>query len=129
LKYSDDTNFRQTIEKQLNKVESSHKLGKAISICNDHAFLNGDKEDQEIAEGCRRLIKNILMCWNYIYLQEKKDAETDEDKKQEIIHGVRNGSIMWWSHFNFNGEFDFSDEKMADSVGFKIPKKTPPEEG
>ncbi|MDP1974491.1 MAG: Tn3 family transposase, partial [Alphaproteobacteria bacterium] len=55
LKYSDDHNFRQTIEKQLNKVESSHKLGKAISICNDHAFLHGDKEDQEIAEGCRRL--------------------------------------------------------------------------
>lgn len=123
LKYSDDPNFRQIIEKQLNKVESSHKLGNAISICNDHAFLQGDKEDQDIAEGCRRLIKNILMCWNYIYLQEKKDAEKYEEKKQEIIEGVRNGSIMWWSHFNFNGEFDFSDEKMMDSIGLTILKE------
>jgi hypothetical protein len=39
-------------------------------------------------------------------------VETDESKKQEIIDGVRKGSIMWWSHFNFNREFDFSDEKM-----------------
>lgn len=129
LKYSDDPTFRQAIEKQLNKVESSHKLGKAISICNDHAFLNTDKEDQETAEACRRLIKNALICWNYIYLQMKKDAEMDEDKKKEIIEGVKNGSIMWWGHFNFNGEFDFSDEKMADSVGFKIPKKVHPKAG
>ena len=62
LKYSDDSEFRQSIEKQLNKVENSHKLGKAISVCNDHSFLHGEKEDQEIAEGCRRLIKNSLVC-------------------------------------------------------------------
>jgi TnpA family transposase len=129
LKYSHDPDFRQSIEKQLNKVESSHKLGKAISVCNDHAFLHGEKEDQDIAEGCRRLIKNILMAWNYTYLKTKIDEETDEERKQELIDGVKNGSIMWWGHFNFNGEYDFSDEKMVDSIGLKVPKKTPLEGG
>jgi TnpA family transposase len=129
LKYSDDPDFRQSIEKQLNKVENSHKLGKAISICNDHAFLHGEKEDQDIAEGCRRLIKNILMAWNYTYLKTKIDEETEEERKQELINGVQKGSIMWWGHFNFSGEFDFSDEKMVDSIGLKLPKKIPAEGG
>ena len=59
----------------------------------------------------------------------KKDAELNEDRKQEIVDGVRKGSIMWWGHFNFSGEFDFSDEKMLDSIGLKIPKKSALEEG
>jgi len=37
-----------------------NKLAKAISLGNDHALLQGEKEEQEIAEGCRRLIKNAL---------------------------------------------------------------------
>jgi TnpA family transposase len=126
LKYTDDMEFRQSIEKQLNKVEGSHKLTKAISIGNDQAFLQGEKEDQEIAEGCRRLIKNAVICWNYTYIQKEIDSEVNDERKNELIDAVRNGSVMRWSHFNFNGEFDFSDEKMIDSVGLEVPKKTPP---
>ncbi len=125
LKYVDDPQFRQSIEKQLNKVEGSHKLSKAISLGNDHAFLQGDKEDQEIAEGCRRLIKNTLMCWNYLYLSKEIKEETDEERKRELIEVIQNDSIMRWSHFNLGGEYDFSDEKMVDSVGLKVPKKQP----
>jgi TnpA family transposase len=125
LKYVDDPPFRQSIEKQLNKVEGSHKLSKAISLGNDHAFLQGDKEDQEIAEGCRRLIKNTLMCWNYLYLSKEIKEETDEERKRELIEVIQNDSIMRWSHFNLGGEYDFSDEKMVDSVGLKVPKTQP----
>lgn len=124
LKYTDDPVFRQSIEKQLNKVEGSHKLSKAISIGNDHAFLQGEKEDQDIAEGCRRLIKNAVICWNYTYLHMEISSETNEERKKELIDGIRNGSVMRWSHFNFNGEFDFSDEKMIDSIGLEVPEKT-----
>lgn len=126
LKYVDDPEFRQSIEKQLNKVEGSHKLSKAISIGNDHAFLQGEKEDQDIAEGCRRLIKNAVICWNYTYLHREINSENNEERKKELIDGIRNGSVMRWSHFNFNGEFDFSDEKMIDSIGLEVPKNTPP---
>jgi TnpA family transposase len=83
LKYVDDLPFRQAIEKQLNKVEGSHKLSKAISLGNDHAFMQGDKEDQDIAESCRRLIKNIIICWNYLYLAKEISEETDEVRKNE----------------------------------------------
>ena len=125
LKYVDDPEFRQSIEKQLNKVEGSHKLSRAISLGNDHGFLQGEKEDQEIAEGCRRIIKNSLICWNYLYLSLKINEENDEERKSELIDSTRKGSIMRWGHFNLHGEYDFSDEKMVDSIGLKVPKKSP----
>ena len=123
LQYVDDLEFRQSIEKQLNKVEGSHKLAKAIAIGNDHAFLQGDKEDQDIAEGCRRLIKNVLMYWNYLYLSKEIIKEKSEERKLLLIEAIKNGSMMRWSHFNLAGEYDFSDEKMIDSVGLSTPKK------
>lgn len=122
LKYIDDPEFRQAIEKQLNKIESSQKFSKAISFGHNHEFIQSEKEDQEIAEGCRRLIKNALICWNYLYLAQQLAYMKDDDKKQELLNALRHGSIMTWGHFNLHGEFDFSDERMHDSIGLATPK-------
>ena len=35
------------------------------------------------------------------------------------------GSVITWKHFNLHGEFDFSDEKMIDSIGLTLPKNHP----
>jgi hypothetical protein len=115
----------KSIEKQLNKVESSHKFAKAISFGHNHEFIQGEKEDQEIAEGCRRLIKNAIVCWNYLYLSRELNAQHDEERKAELIDAIRNGSVMTWEHINLHGEYDFSDEKMLDSVGLAGPKNQP----
>ncbi len=77
LRYIDDVEFRQAIEKQLNKIESSNKFSKAVALGNSQKFAYGEKVEQEIAEGCRRLIKNAIVCWNYMYLSQKI-AEEDE---------------------------------------------------
>lgn len=69
------------------------------SDTNDHVFSQGEKEDQDIAEGCRRLIKNTLIGWNYLYLTK------------ELMEAIRNDSVTRWSHFNLQGEYNFSDEK------------------
>jgi hypothetical protein len=29
------------------------------------------KEDQEMAEACKRFIKNTIICWNYLYLSQE----------------------------------------------------------
>ena len=125
LRYVDDPGFRQAIEKQLNTVEGSHKFAKAISFGHNHAFIQGAKEDQEIAEGCRRLIKNAIVCWNYLYLSRELGAQDDEGRKAELIDAIRNGSVMTWEHINLHGEYDFSDEKMLDSVGLVGPRNQP----
>jgi hypothetical protein len=31
-------------------------------------------------------------------------------------------SIITWRHINFHGEYDFSEEKLKDSVGFDLPE-------
>jgi hypothetical protein len=101
---------------------SSQKFSTAISFGHNHEFLQSEKEDQEIAEACRRLIKNAIICWNYLYLSRLYAAMPDEGKKEQLLNAIRNGSIATWRHFNLHGEFDFSDEKMLDSVGLAIPQ-------
>lgn len=122
LKYRDDHEFRQAVEKQLNKGEGANKFSKAISFGHNNEFIQSEKEDQEIAEGCRRLIKNAIVYWNYLYLSRELAAEKNEERKAELIEAIRNGSAATWKHFNLHGEFDFSDERMVDSIGLAPPK-------
>jgi len=84
--------------------------------------MQSEKEDQEIAEACRRLIKNAAVCWNYLYLSQELATEKNEKRRAELIEAIRNGSVATWKHFNLHGEFDFSDERMVDSMGLEVPK-------
>jgi TnpA family transposase len=126
LKYVDDVEFRQAIEKQLNKVESSNKFSRAVSYGHNQEFIQSEKEDQEIAEGCRRLIKNAIICWNYLYLARELDRQPDQGHREALLDAMRNGSVGAYGHFNLHGEFDFSPERMVDSIGLWFPKKPAP---
>jgi TnpA family transposase len=123
LKYSDNLEFRQGIETQLNKGEGSQKFSRAVSFGHNQEFIQSEKEDQEIAEGCRRLIKNAIVCWNYLYLSRELAAEKNEKRRAELIEAIRHGSAVTWQHFNLHGEFDFSDERMVDSMGLAASPK------
>jgi TnpA family transposase len=125
LKYYDDCPFRQSIEAQLNKVEGSNKFSKAVSFGHNDEFIQSEKEDQEIAESCCRLIKNAIVCWNYLYLSRELTSEKNDERKAKLLEAIQNGSVVTWAHFNLHGEFDFSDEKMQDSVGLLLPKNSP----
>jgi Tn3 transposase DDE domain-containing protein len=118
----DHLQLRQAIEKQLNKGEGSNKFSKAVSFGHSHEFIQGEKEDQEIAEACRRLIKNAIVCWNYLYLSRVLAEEKNEERRTVLLEAMRNGSAATWAHFNLHGEFDFSDERMVDSMGLTPPK-------
>jgi hypothetical protein len=127
LEYEDDLGLRQAVEKQLNKVEGSNKFARAISFGHNQEFIQGEKEDQEIAEGCRRLIKNAIVCWNYLFLSRELALEKNEERRAELLEAIRNGSVVTWRHFNLHGEFDFSDERMVDSVGLAATQNAPRE--
>ena len=117
LRYIDILHLRQAIEKQLNKGETANKLSRAVSFGNNQEFLSGEKIEQEIAEGCRRLIKNAIICWNYLYLTQKIAQTEGKELREELIMAIRNGSMFTWGHVNLHGEYDFSDSKLSDSVG------------
>lgn len=125
LRYVDMLDFRRAIEKQLNKSESSNKFSKAVSFGNNHEFLQGEKLEQQIAEACKRLIKNSIVCWNYLYLTQIIANEADPQRRDELFETVRRGSVATLQHLNLHGEYDFSDAKMMDSVGLELtPKNT-----
>lgn len=68
-----------------------NKFSKAISFGHNHEFIQGEKEDQEIAEACRRLIKNAVVCWNYLYLSRVLAEEKNEELRAALLEAVRNG--------------------------------------
>ena len=119
LKYLDDAAFRQAIEKQLNKIESAQKFSRAISFGHGQEIIQADKTEQDLAEGCRRLIKNAIICWNYLYLTQQLQEAQTEERRAGLIAAIKNGSVVSWQHINLHGEYDFSDEKLRDSVGLK----------
>ena len=102
LRYIDEVDLRQAIEKQLNKVEHSHNFTRAVSVGNPKELLETEKQEQEIAEGCKRLIKNCIICWNYLYLIQKLSDSDDPDYRAALLD-----------------EYDFSEEKLQDTVGIK----------
>ena len=122
LRYIDIVELRQTIEKQLNKGESVNKFSRALSFGNNQEFLSGEKVEQEIADSCRRLIQNAIICWNYLYLTQKIASAESEAERLELLAAVRSGLVARWQHVNLHGEYDFSAEKLSDSVGLQFPK-------
>lgn len=114
LDYIDDLELRQAIEKQLNKIENSNKFNKAVCV-GEEEFQQGTKEEMDVVDGCRRLIKNALICWNYLYLSKKINDEESVGRKQQMIASIRAGSIVTWKHFNLEGFYDFADEQVKDS--------------
>jgi hypothetical protein len=82
------------------------------------------QSDQEIAEACKRLIKNCIICWNYLYLSQKLAEIDDPVKREEFLEAMAHGSAAAWEHVNLLGEYDLSEETFKDSVGIKPPKLT-----
>jgi len=121
LRVVDELELRQAVEKQLNKGENTQQFSRAVGFGHSQDFLYGDKIAQEIAEGCRRLIKNAIVCWNYLYLSQKISAEPDETRRQAMLRAIQNGSVASWGHLNLHGEYDFSDDRLQDSIGFQWP--------
>jgi len=116
LKYIDDVGLRQAIEKQLNKLESSNRLAKAVYFGNNQEFQYSTKEEQLISEGCKRLIENAIICWNYLYLTQRIFNCENKQEKDLLIKSIKNKSVVAWNHINLHGEYNFSQELFTHSL-------------
>jgi TnpA family transposase len=121
LRYIDEVELRQAIEGQLNKIEHAHRFTRAVSVGSPREFIQAEKQEQEIAEGCKRLIKNCIVCWDYLYLSQKLAETTDPEARERLLAAIANGSVVSWQHINLLGEYDFSEEKLKDTVGIRPP--------
>jgi TnpA family transposase len=124
LRYLDDPALRQAIEKQLDRIEHVHRFTRAVSVGNPREFLQAEKHEQELAEACKRLVKNSIICWNYLYLAQQLADTEDATGRAAFVDAVAHGSAVAWQHINLLGEYDFSEEKLQDSVGIRPPVLT-----
>jgi len=124
LQVIDNPVLRQAIEKPMDRIEHVPRFTRAISVGSPREFLQGEKEDQELEEACKRLIKNCIICWNYLYLSQKLEEITEPADREALLDAVAHGSAAVWRHLNLLGESDFSDKQLRDSVGFRLPKLT-----
>jgi TnpA family transposase len=122
LKYIDDLGLRQSIEKQLNKVENSNKFSDAIFFANNQEFQVETQEEQEVIEHCKRLIENSIICWNYLYLSKIIVKTEKKEEKEKLIEAIRNGSIIFWKHINVFGEYDFTERTLKNFNEILFPK-------
>ena len=72
------------------------------------------------------LIPHALATAGFAYPRERfllsVGARGSPPGRRRFRQAIANGSIVSWQHINLLGEYDFSDDKLEDSVGIKPPK-------
>jgi TnpA family transposase len=122
LRYIDELELRQAVEKQLNIIELSNKFSKAIMFGNNQEIQHSSKEEQDLVVGCQRLIQNAITLWNELCLSQKLAATQDDTEKKRILKIIRNGSTMAWQHLNMHGEYDFTQNEDIYDFQFDMEK-------
>jgi hypothetical protein len=65
------------------------------------------------------LTKNVSMPRTPRGDAQKIAEEQSGEQRQTLLAAVRNGSVVTWQHITLHGEYDFSYEKLQDSVGLQ----------
>jgi hypothetical protein len=99
------------IKKHINRLDRAFAIGR-------HDYTQTLKEDQELAECCKRILKNVVVCWNFMYVSQKLARAVNPIQRSAILQKVRVSSLLTWEHFILHGEFDFSDARLQDSQKF-----------
>lgn len=122
LRYIDQVELRQAIEKQLSKIELANSFTRAVAVGNPRGIEHAEKEAQEIAEGCNRLIRNSIICWNYLFLTRELEAARSPEERDKILKMIALHSPQAWGHTNMLGEYDLSNDRLRDNTGVLPPK-------
>ena len=57
-----------------------------------------------------------------MYLERQLEKLIDLEARENLLRMITTHSPMTWAHINMLGEYDFSEEKLKDSVGI-LPLK------
>ncbi len=76
------------------RVELANRFTRAVAVGNPREFTQAEKEEQEIAEACNRLIKNSIICWNYLYLARQLEKAPDAEIREALLRAIANYAPM-----------------------------------
>jgi TnpA family transposase len=119
LNYMDDETIRQIVQKQLNKGENANKFARAVFYGNSGEIRFSSREEKLLADACKRLIQNIIIAWNYLYLTDLVLKIPTQERKK-LIQVIQESSPVQWEHINLHGTFDFSKEALKDFLDFDM---------
>ena len=122
LKYYDDLELRQSVEKLLSHIEMMNRFAKAVFFGNNQEFQVATKEEQEKIILCRTLLQNAIVLWNYLYLSELITKIESQEELEEIMAVIKNSTAVAWHHVNMLGEYDFTKLLNNSKLRFDIEK-------
>jgi len=115
LRYLDDQDLRKRIDDQLDKLESTHQFARAVFYGQNGQLHYAGKEEQQVTDACKRLVQNVIVCWNCLYLHQQL-FQAPAGERQWLADAIARRSPVSWQHINLQGEFDFSDEALAEAL-------------
>jgi TnpA family transposase len=115
LKYMDQEDLRRRINHQLTQVESLHQLTDKLNLGHDGLIQFATKEELLIMARSKQLIINSIVCYNYLY-QTKKMIDASPQERKEVQQALSHSAAFAYRHVNFQGEYDFSDDVIQNSL-------------
>lgn len=113
LRYVDDEELRQSIHKQLNRVELGQKLTGKVLFGRHGKLQVGLKEEVSLVTGCNALLRNMIILWNYFFLSDHCIKIADPTERAALIETIGSGSVIAWAHINFLGTYDFDENTKS----------------
>lgn len=115
----DDPLLRKRIDNQLQKVESAHQFSRAVFYGHSGEIRYASRQEQLLSDACKRLLQNTIICWNYLYLTQVV-AKASPKERPALLQAISRSSPVSWEYINLQGEFDFSEDSLKDSVTFNL---------
>ena len=84
---------------------------------NNHEFRQETRDEQIIAERCKRLIENAIICWNYLYLSEKLNNAAKAECKGLITLQRHFSALTKFAHV----ESRFCGRKRRGKAALEVP--------
>ena len=119
LRYVDQVELRQRIQQQLNKGESAHRLAHAVWHGRNQEFHAAPRSEQLVAETCKRLLMNAIVCWNYLHLFQHL-ARLPLEWQAATLATLSPFAVLSHRHLNLHGEYDFSDQPLPAELPFDM---------
>lgn len=110
LRYISQEDLRQSVEAMLSKVENANRFAKAVMLGDTQEFNWQTQYEQLVAEGCKRLIINVINYYNLLLLSQQLCNCKTQAQKEETMKMIANTSTHTWRHINLHGEFDFAEQ-------------------
>ena len=113
LRYVDDPEFRQHIQKAINRGESFHNLKRAIFYDNSGKFRVSGEYEQLVWSECTRLIALSVIYYNAFILSQIATRLSNLGLDADFLEDV---SPIQWQHVDWFGQFYFGEKIDSNEV-------------